>query len=49
MEENLPQMSSMNFVKHMELKDTFQLQELLNKMELLKGKIELFKKQPEPC
>jgi hypothetical protein len=49
MEGNLPQMSSMSFVKLMELKDTFQLQELLNKMELLKGKIELSKKQPELC
>jgi hypothetical protein len=41
MEGNLPQISSLNFVKLMELKDTSQLQELLNKMELLKGKIEL--------
>jgi hypothetical protein len=49
MEGNLPHMNSMSFVKLMELKDAFQLQELLNKMELLKGKIELSKKQPKLC
>jgi hypothetical protein len=49
MEGNLPQMSSTSFVKLMELKDTFHLQELLNKMELMKGKIELFKKHPKLC
>jgi hypothetical protein len=49
MQHNLPQIISMDFVKRMELKDTFHLQEILNKMELLKGKIELFKKHPEPC
>jgi hypothetical protein len=46
MERNLPQMSSMSFVKLMDLKDAFHLEELLNKMELLKGKLELSKKQP---
>jgi len=44
MEGNLPQMSSMSFLKLMELKETFHLQELLNKMEFLKGNIELSKK-----
>jgi hypothetical protein len=45
MEGNLPHMNSMSFVKLMELKDTFQLEEIINKMEFLKGKIELSKKQ----
>ena len=49
MEENLPKMSSTDFVKCMELNDTFHFQELLSKMELLKGKIELYKKWTEPC
>jgi hypothetical protein len=38
----------MKILKRVELKDTFHFEELLNKMELLKGKIELFKKQPKP-
>jgi hypothetical protein len=36
--------NSISFVKLVELKDSFQFQELLNKMELLKGKIEMTKK-----
>ena len=42
-------MSSMQSVKLMELKDSFQLQELLSKMGLLKGKIKLFKKKLGLC
>ena len=38
MGENLPQMNSMSYVKVMELRDNFQLQKLLNRMGLLKGK-----------
>jgi hypothetical protein len=49
MEGNLLPTNSMSFVKLMESKDTFLLQGLLNKMELLKGKIELFKRQPKLC
>ena len=47
--ESLPQMSSMSFARHMELRDNFQLQKLLNKMGLLKGKTEQSKKMPELC
>jgi urease gamma subunit len=38
MEGNLPLMISIIFVKIMESRDNFHLQELLNRMELLKGK-----------
>jgi hypothetical protein len=49
MEGNLLRTNSMIFVKLMESKDTFLLQGLLKKMELFKGKIELFKRHPELC
>jgi hypothetical protein len=42
-------MNSMNFVKLMELKDNFSLQETPQQNGPLKGKIELFKKQPRLC
>ena len=46
----LLQMSSMIFVRHMELSDNFQLQRLqLNKMLLLKEKIEQSNKLLEQC
>ena len=49
MGDNLIQMSSINFVRNMELRDNFQLQRLLNRMMWLKGKIEQSKKFPEQC
>ena len=49
MGDNLPPMNSMSFVKVMELRDNFQLQKLLNRMGLLKGKTEQSKKLPELC
>ena len=44
---DLPQTSSMSFVRHMELRGNFQLQKLFSRMTLLKGKIEQSKKLPE--
>jgi hypothetical protein len=45
MEGNLPLNNSISFVKIMESRDNSQLQELLNGMELWRGKTELFKSQ----
>ena len=39
MGDNLPQTISLSSVKVMELRDNFQLQKVLNRMGLLKGKI----------
>ena len=49
MGENLLQIKLMNYMKIMELKDSFQLQELHSRMGLLKEKIEQSKKLPEQC
>ena len=49
MGDNLPQMNSMSSVKIMELRGNIQLQKLLSRMGLLKGKIEQSKKLPEQC
>ena len=49
MGESLLQMSSISFVRHMEFIDNFQLQRLLSRTLLLKGKIEHSKKLPGQC
>ena len=49
MGENLPKMNLVSSVKVKELRDNFQLQKLLNRMGLLKGKTEQPKKMPKLC
>lgn len=49
MEGDLPLNNSISFEKIMESRDNSQLQELLNRMELLRGKTKLFKRMQELC